>query len=132
MRSISTKNKSIVRICCVFKLYFYLFHVRGMVCFIEKYEWLFWVESTGGRCPPRPSLASPQSIHNSGAKNLAIWHLQKSLYLFYLFTPIRKGGSILFFFFQLIRIIIKTSTTNFINQLQPPPPSATTTPTTSP
>ena len=27
-----------------------------------------------------------KSINSSGVKNLAIWHIQKSLYLFYLFT----------------------------------------------
>ena len=33
-----------------------------------------------------------ESIHNSGAKNIAIQHLQKSLYLFYLFTPNINGS----------------------------------------
>ena len=55
-----------MKICCIFKLsqikicilFISLCHVRGMVCFIEKYEGLFWEES-GGQVPP---LAPPLII----------------------------------------------------------------------
>ena len=62
LRSVSTKNMSvmkilnIMKICCVSILFqielFILFHVRGMVCLIEKYERTFL--RGVGKVPPLP------------------------------------------------------------------------------
>ena len=40
----------------------------------------------------KKSVITYKSIHSSGAKNIAIWHLKKSLYLFYLFTLNSNGA----------------------------------------
>ena len=55
-----------MKICCIFKLsqikmcilFIYLFHVRGMICFIEKYE-DFFGRIQGGQVPPVPFWLRP-------------------------------------------------------------------------